>query len=73
MSPSIHPEQHASVLVILMVSCYIGRCGIVVSTSAWHTSAPGSIPGHDRLGMFGVKTWLSTLGTVYPSYIGESH
>ena len=41
----------------------------MVSTSAWHAtdaSSPGSIPGEDRHGIFGVKIWLLTLGTVFP-------
>ena len=46
--------------------------GVVVTTSTWHAGCPGSIPGHSKLGIFGVKTWLSTLGALYPSCIGES-
>ena len=37
----------------------------MVITSALHATVLGSIPGQG-MGMFGVKTWLSTLGTVYP-------
>ena len=33
-------------------------------TFAWHTGSPGLIPRLDRHCIFGVKTWLSTLGTV---------
>ena len=33
---------------------------VVVSTSVWHA---GSISGHGMHGIFGVKTWFSTLGT----------
>ena len=39
------------------------RGSVVVSTSAWHVGGPSSMPGHDRHGIVGVKTWLSTLGT----------
>ena len=34
----------------------------MVSTSAYHTDGPGSIPSHDSHDIFGVKTWLSTSG-----------
>ena len=46
-----------------------GVGSVVVSTSACHTSGPGSIPSHSRHGMFAVKpgSQVSTLGTVYPS------
>ena len=40
---------------------------VVVSTSAWHAGWPGPMPSHGRYGIFGVTTWLSTLGAVYPS------
>ena len=33
-----------------------GVAGVVVSTSTWHASGPGSISGHDSNGIFGVKT-----------------
>ena len=36
---------------------------VAVGTIAWHASAPSSISA----GIFGVKGWLSALGTVYPS------
>ena len=39
---------------------------VVVSTSALHDGVLSSIPGLG-MGMFGVKTWLSTLETVYLS------
>ena len=29
-------------------------------------SGPGSVPSQDWHGIFGVKTWLSTFGTMYP-------
>ena len=38
--------------------------GVVVSTSTGHTRGPGSISGQGKHGIFGFKTWLSTLGTV---------
>ena len=41
-----------------------GAGSVVVSTSAWHTGGPGSIPGHGRDDIFGGKTWLKTLGTI---------
>ena len=44
-----------------------GEGGTVGATSAWHTGGPGSIHGHGRHGMFGGKTWLSTLEGGYPS------
>ena len=50
-----------------------GVGSVVVSTTAGHTGGPGSIPGHGSHDIFGVKTWLSTSGTVYPSCTGESH
>ena len=42
----------------------------MISTSARHTDDSGSIPSHGRHGIFGVKTWLSTLGTVYLVNVG---
>ena len=38
----------------------------MVSTSAWRDGGPGTILGHGRHGIFGVKTWLSTLGLCFP-------
>ena len=43
--------------------------GVVVTTSACHAGGTGSIPG---TGSCYIKIWLSTLGTVYPSWIGEA-
>ena len=43
------------------VQCSAVQCSVVVSTSAWLAGGPGSVPGHGMV--FGVKTWLSTLGT----------
>ena len=41
----------------------IGReDGVVVSTSAWHASGPGSVPGHGRHGTFGVKNLGLNIG-----------
>ena len=45
-----------------MVSSYRGVDSVVVGTSAWHAGGPGSIPGQGSI--FGVKTWLSTLGHI---------
>ena len=44
---------------------------IVVSTHAWHAVDLGSIPGPGirRHVIFGVKTWLSTLYTMYVSWL----
>ena len=39
---------------------------VMVSTSAWHAGSLGSISSHSSHDIFSVKTWLSTLGTVYP-------
>ena len=38
----------------------------MVSTSACHVGGSGSMPGHGRRGVFGVKTWFSTSGTAVP-------
>ena len=37
----------------------------MVSASASHAGGPNSTLGYGRHGIFGVKTWLSTLWTVY--------
>ena len=43
--------------------------GVVVTTFNSPLKPGGSIPG---TGSGDIKIWLSTLGTVYPSSIGES-
>ena len=40
------------------------RSSVVVSTSSLHDRGLSSRPGPD-MGMFGIKTWLSTLETMY--------
>jgi len=45
---------------------------VVDSTPAWHSSGPGAMLGQGSYGIFYVQTWLSTLGTVNLSWIGES-
>ena len=48
-----------------------GRGSVVVSMSAWHAAGRGSIPARTRNVIFGVKTWLSTLETVYLCVFSE--
>jgi len=38
----------------------------VVNTSTWHASALCTMSREDRHAIFVVKSWLSTLWTVYP-------
>ena len=45
----------------------------VFGTSAWHIGGPGSTPSHVRHGIFGVKIWLSTSGTVCILHESENH
>ena len=52
------------------VSTGVYRGGVVVTTSACQAGGTGSIPG---AGSCDIKICLSTLGTVYSSWIGESH
>ena len=40
------------------------NASLEVSTSAWHAGSLVLIPSQGRHGIFGVTTWLSTLGTV---------
>ena len=47
------------------------RGSVVVSMSAWHVG--GSIPALTRHVILGVKTWLSTLETVYLCVIRRRH
>ena len=41
------------------------RSSVVVSTPPWHAIIRGAIPARTRHVILGVKTWLSTLETVY--------
>ena len=54
--------------VVLYLTCERRGC-VVVSTSALHARVLSSRPGL-RIGLFVVKTWLSTLETVYLSLLG---
>ena len=53
-------------VITAWLNFYRGIGSIVVSISFRHLGVQGSISGHGRHGIFDVKTWLSTLGTVYP-------
>ena len=63
-------------LVLIRVVKYNGttltllrwRGSVVVSTSALHDRVLSSRPG-SGMGMFGLKTWLSRVGTVYASHL----
>ena len=42
--------------------CLRGAEDVSVSTSAWHAGGPGSILGHGRHGIFGIKTLAFHIG-----------
>ena len=55
---------------VLKMTSFVRERGasiVVVSTSVWHAGRLGSIPRCSKHGIFGVETWLSILGTAYPS------